>query len=141
MTSVKKNCEACGILITVRLADHKRGWGRFCGKACAAGYKCGMRPRDVNKRHAKEGGIWAVTAFAAREAAGVTEWLKAPSIQAQIGHKVKVKPTHHSPPTRRECRECGIIQTNGIYCFDCEVHLEGMDASEAGWDGHKEGAA
>lgn len=30
------NCENCGRPKTVRLADRKRGWGRFCDKSCKA---------------------------------------------------------------------------------------------------------
>lgn len=29
-------CEECGNRHNVRKADLKRGWGRFCGKSCAA---------------------------------------------------------------------------------------------------------
>lgn len=29
-------CEECGTHHLVRRADLKRGWGRFCGKSCAA---------------------------------------------------------------------------------------------------------
>ena len=32
---VEISCEACGRQKTVRLADRKRGWGRFCSKACS----------------------------------------------------------------------------------------------------------
>lgn len=33
---INKNCEWCKTDIIVRLADHKRGWGRFCSKSCKA---------------------------------------------------------------------------------------------------------
>ena len=37
MTStIEKNCKCCKRTITVRLADHKRGWGNFCSKSCKA---------------------------------------------------------------------------------------------------------
>ncbi|MXN46094.1 hypothetical protein GR138_12925 [Shinella kummerowiae] len=137
MTNIQKNCAACGKPITVRLADHKRGWGKFCGKACAAGYKCGMRPRDVNKRHAKQS-AWASEALAARDAAGVNEWPKAPSVKEQLGHRVKVRPIYHSPS---ECRECGKRVNGPGLCWECEAENEANDAMEAGWDGHKTGGA
>lgn len=137
MTSVQKNCAACGMPITVRLADHKRGWGRFCGKSCAAGYKCGMRPRDVNKTHAKKS-IWAADTFAAREAAGVSEWPKAPTVKEQLGHRVKVKPIYHSPA---ECRDCGKRVNGPGLCWECEAENDALGAMEAGWDGHKTGGA
>lgn len=28
------NCEQCGKAKSVRVADRKRGWGRFCSKRC-----------------------------------------------------------------------------------------------------------
>ena len=34
--TIKKRCKCCGSPITVRLADHKRGWGNFCDKSCKA---------------------------------------------------------------------------------------------------------
>ncbi len=33
---IEKKCRNCGVGITVRLADHKRGWGNFCSKSCKA---------------------------------------------------------------------------------------------------------
>jgi len=36
MSTVVKNCECCGAEMKVRSADLKRGWGRFCSKACKA---------------------------------------------------------------------------------------------------------
>lgn len=37
MTSmIEKNCKCCKKVITVRIADHKRGWGNFCSKSCKA---------------------------------------------------------------------------------------------------------
>jgi hypothetical protein len=33
---VEKCCEYCQSPMTVRSADVKRGWGRFCSKACKA---------------------------------------------------------------------------------------------------------
>lgn len=37
MTStIEKNCKHCKSKITVRLADHNRGWGNFCNKSCKA---------------------------------------------------------------------------------------------------------
>jgi hypothetical protein len=94
VSTVQKNCAACGDLITVRLADHKRGWGRFCDKACAAAYKCGQRPRDVNAHHAKLS-PWAADRM--RAFAGYRDG-KPPlalSIKEQVG-KVKIKPIYHS---------------------------------------------
>lgn len=133
MTDVQKNCGACGKGITVRLADHKRGWGRFCSKACAAGYKCGMRPRDVNKPHAKKS-VWASAALAERDTAGVAEWPKAPGVKEQLGRRIKVRPIYHSPS---ECRECGKRVNGPGLCWECEAENEALGAMEAGWDGHK----
>ena len=31
---VKKNCECCAGEFSARLADHLRGWARFCSKSC-----------------------------------------------------------------------------------------------------------
>ena len=36
MAKIKKNCEVCGDEHEVRQADLNRGWGRTCGKSCAA---------------------------------------------------------------------------------------------------------
>lgn len=125
---VQKNCEACGALISVRLADHKRGWGRFCDKSCGAAFRFGQRPRDVNKEHAKHGG-WAAVAFQRLVAAGGAH-PRAPRIKDQLGHGVKVKPIHHSPA---KCRTCGVkIEQGERYCFDHEDFED-----EGGWDGHK----
>ena len=33
---INKQCKHCGSSITVRLADHRRGWGKFCDKSCKA---------------------------------------------------------------------------------------------------------
>ena len=33
---MEKNCKSCGKIITVRVADHRRGWGNFCSKSCKA---------------------------------------------------------------------------------------------------------
>ena len=33
---IDKKCKHCKADITVRLADHKRGWGNFCSKSCKA---------------------------------------------------------------------------------------------------------
>ncbi len=30
------NCKNCGILFTARVADRKRGWGKYCDKSCKA---------------------------------------------------------------------------------------------------------
>lgn len=137
MTTVEKNCAACGAPITVRLADHKRGWGLFCDKSCAAGYKCGMRPRDVNKGHAKKS-VWAEKAFTEREAAGIDKWPKVPSVKEQLGHKVKVRPIYHSPSI---CRKCGKRANGPGLCWECDEAEEALNAMEAGWDGHKTGSA
>lgn len=132
---VEKNCAACGALMSVRLADHKRGWGKFCDKSCAAGYKCGMRPRDVNKAHAKQS-VWAEKAFKEREAAGVEHWPKAAPVHHQVGHKVKVKPIYHSPS---HCRDCGKRVNGPGRCWHCDAHHDAINQMETGWDGHKTG--
>lgn len=135
MSKVQKNCAACGDLITVRLADHKRGWGRFCDKACAAAYKCGQRPRDVNAHHAKFSD-WAadrVKWFAEQYGAGNKPPVAA-KIKDQLGAKVKVKPIYHSPA---HCRRCGTAINGPGLCDACDMHIEAMNDMEAGWDGHK----
>ncbi len=132
---VQKNCAACGAIIEVRLADHKRGWGKFCDKACAAAHKCGQRPRDVNEYHAKFS-FWAESAMKRLAAAGLTKWPIAPSIKDQVGKKVKVKPIYHSPAC---CWKCGQPKGNdgpGM-CLRCDGEEDAMAAMEEGWDGHK----
>lgn len=37
--TIEKKCKHCSSSITVRLADHKRGWGNFCNKSCKAKYQ------------------------------------------------------------------------------------------------------
>ena len=90
---VDKNCKACGALITVRLADHKRGWGNYCDKACAAAYKCGQRPKDVNSYHAKFS-QWASICLET----GGENAEKAATIEQQIGRSVKVKKIKRRQP-------------------------------------------
>lgn len=134
MATVQKNCAACGDVITVRLADHKRGWGKFCDKACAAAFKVGQRPRDVNARHAKFS-AWArdrFELFAAKYGDGRPP--VAASIKSQVG-KVKIQPIYHSPC---KCWECGAGMSGPGLCFECSNHEDGLNAVEAGWDGHKE---
>jgi hypothetical protein len=126
------NSAACGDLITVRLADHKRGWGKFCGKSCSAAYKSGQRPRDVNAVHAKSS-EWAREKLhrLSRHADG-----KAPvaqPIRVQVG-RVRVTPKYHSPSA---CRECGTAINGPGLCYRCDDHRLAMDAAESGWDGHK----
>lgn len=138
MTYVKKNCKACGDLIEVRLADHKRGWGNFCDKACSAAYKTGQRPSDVNEYHAEcqYGFGWAADKlrdFAKKYGEGGKP-PKAPKIGSQIGHKPKVKPIYHSPC---KCYRCGAKVNGPGLCDDCEAHEDSMNAMEEGWDGHK----
>ena len=128
---IEKNCLACGNLIRVRMADHKRGWGKFCDKACAAAHKTGQRPRDVNARHAK------YSAWAAERMQFFAEHgqpVKAASIKDQVGKKVKVKPIYHSPC---QCRKCGEATHGPGLCRDCETHEDGMH--EQGWDAHSVG--
>lgn len=36
VATIEKHCKCCKKTITVRLADHKRGWGNFCSKSCKA---------------------------------------------------------------------------------------------------------
>lgn len=133
MSEVEKNCLACGDLISVRLADHKRGWGKFCDKACAAAHKCGQRPRDVNARHAKTS-AWAkqrLETFAGKYPGGKPP--AAASIKSQVG-KIKVHQRYHSPAF---CRRCGTSINGPGLCDPCDAHVDGMNAMESGWDGHK----
>lgn len=138
MSKVQKNCKACGDIIEVRLADHRRGWGNFCDKACSAAYKCGQRPKDVNSYHAKFSS-WAsncLRTFDAKYGIGNLP-PQAPSIQSQVG-KVKVKHKLHSPAPTKGCRSCGDeFKGYGSLCDKCEMHEDAMSDMEAGWDGHK----
>jgi hypothetical protein len=34
--TIDKHCACCGKPMKVRLADHKRGWGKYCSKSCKA---------------------------------------------------------------------------------------------------------
>ena len=34
--TVEVNCQRCGDLFTARVADRRRGWGKFCSKSCKA---------------------------------------------------------------------------------------------------------
>jgi len=36
---VKCNCKECHTEFEARVADRKRGWGKFCSKSCAAKHK------------------------------------------------------------------------------------------------------
>lgn len=127
---IEKNCKACSRLIQVRLADHKRGWGNFCDKSCAAAYKVGMRPRDVNREHAKSS-FWAAECVRALEEAGLEKWPVASPIKEQLGHKLKIKPIYHSPSS---CRACGKPVNGPGSCLECEIDSE---VEESGWDAHK----
>lgn len=127
---IAKNCKACGAEISVRLADHKRGWGNFCDKACAAAYKTGQRPRDVNAFHAKFS-PWAKDRMEQR--AG-QDPKKVPSVKKQLGKNPKIKHKLHSPG---KCVDCGAHVVNARRCNLCQSHQDGLDAMEEGWDGHK----
>lgn len=37
--TIEKNCKHCKSTISVRMSDHKRGWGNFCDKSCKAKYQ------------------------------------------------------------------------------------------------------
>ena len=39
VTMIDKECLECNIPITVRFADHKRGYGKFCSISCSSIYK------------------------------------------------------------------------------------------------------
>lgn len=59
MQLIEKTCKHCKNSITVRLADHKRGWGNFCNKSCKAKhqekrtgqYAAYMNGRGVSNLH------------------------------------------------------------------------------------------
>lgn len=34
--TVQVKCQSCGDPFTARVADRRRGWGRFCSKSCKA---------------------------------------------------------------------------------------------------------
>lgn len=127
-SNLLKNCKACGDIIRVSLANHKRGWGNFCDKACAAAFKCGQRPEDVNERHAKHS-PWAAAMWEARvENYNGETPPKAPPIKEQLGFKPKVKHKLHSPekPVPQELQ-------------DEWDHNDACAAMEECWDGHKHG--
>jgi len=137
MTSlIEKNCLACGDLIHVRFADHKRGWGKFCDKACAAAHKCGQRPGDVNEYHAEcqAGFGWAADKlkdFADKYGEGGKP-PKAKPLRDQLGKKArKVKPTYHSPA---RCRECGEAINGSGLCDACEADRDSLNSMEDRWD-------
>jgi hypothetical protein len=133
---VKKNCKACGDLIEVRLADHKRGWGNFCDKRCAAAWKGGERPRSINAYHAScVTGGWAYDKFHEfQKKYPEGKPPQAPSIKSQTGRRQKITQRYHSPS---KCRTCG-ENTNGPGdCDICTNHKASLDAIEQGWDGHK----
>ena len=33
---ITKKCKTCGTSFSARLADHNRGWAKFCSKSCKA---------------------------------------------------------------------------------------------------------
>lgn len=35
-STVEVKCQRCGCLFHARLADRRRGWGKFCSKSCKA---------------------------------------------------------------------------------------------------------
>lgn len=123
MTIINKNCKACGDLIEVRLADHKRGWGNFCDKACSAAYKVGMRPKDVNEYHARcQGGYgWAADMLKKlAEKYGDKQPPKSPSIEEQVG-RVKIKKRTRKATTNRRK---GVLTNVHYQPWDDEV-IEG----------------
>ena len=134
---IQKNCLACGDIINVRLADHKRGWGKFCDKSCSAAFKCGQRPCDVNRKHAKYS-PWADICMSIRDDCyGGGEPPKAPSIQSQTGKCIKVKHKLHSPETKKtKCVSCGVrlILETSDYCSECAI---GVHSDDQSWDAHK----
>jgi hypothetical protein len=56
---ISKNCKCCKKQISVRLADHNRGWGNFCCKSCKekiqekknGQYKAYLNGRGVSNLH------------------------------------------------------------------------------------------
>jgi len=94
-----------------------------------------MRPGSIHKCFRKKS-AWIDARLTEREA-GAVVLEKAPTVKEQMGHKVKVTPVYHSPPAKRECRECGKITTNGFLCEPCQDHEDAMNDTELGWDGHK----
>ena len=115
---VEKNCKACGDLIVVRLADHKRGWGNFCDKRCKAAHSQGERPGSINAYHTScVTGGWAFDQyhyFQRTYPDGKPPVAK--SIKEQVGQKVKIKKVVR-PVDDRD---------------DFEIDHEG-----GGWDAHK----
>lgn len=130
METVRKNCEACFAPITVRLSDHKRGWGRFCDKACSAAYRSGLRPRDVNAVHAKYS-AWAADRLAQRQADGVATWDRAPSVKSQAG-RVRVRHQRRPPAKHAEsCVVCGDEEIfEGRFCLAHHPDLDPHPFSE-----------
>jgi hypothetical protein len=71
---IDKKCSNCDANITVRMADHKRGWGKFCNKSCKAKhqekrtgqYKAYINGRGVSNLHPErmkkyKGKMWIST--------------------------------------------------------------------------------
>lgn len=54
--TTQKKCASCGDQMTVRVADHNRGWGKYCSKSCKAkkqGPRMYDRQRGVTARRAR----------------------------------------------------------------------------------------
>lgn len=141
---ITKNCKACFGVIRVRLADHKRGWGNFCDKSCSAAYKCGQRPRDVNKNHTKYSDWCDIVYHSHQELYPNGKPPKQPPVHEQIGTKVKVKHKLHSPKKRHQCHDCGIYcnpewYDGKPYCANHSAHHYAISSMGQGWQEHKGG--
>lgn len=47
MKRIEKTCEVCQATMSVKAADHARGYGRFCSRSCAATFKAGSRDQKA----------------------------------------------------------------------------------------------
>ena len=107
---IEKKCQNCKAPMQVRLADHERGWGKFCSKSCKA------------KRQMKMTGI-----------AGPDYRASGQSVQQmQNGKYAKSQFKRHdgiSPMKHKKCAQCGEPAVNGVIwngevTWYCMAHLD-----------------
>lgn len=58
MATIQKNCKKCEVVFHPKLADVKRGWGKFCSKSCKAKtqeQKTGQYKHYIHKKNNSNG--------------------------------------------------------------------------------------
>ena len=45
--TMQKKCKTCKTEFTVRVADHNRGWGKYCSKSCKAKKQASTQVRGL----------------------------------------------------------------------------------------------